>query len=174
MAPSNQKKGKSRQPTVDPEGDNSGEQSGENDEQLVPSTSQQPVTTLAPKSLVPSSLPGFSEQQVHSMMGLFQNMLRTALQEHLTPQHFAPQHLSPQPYQQPLPSIEQPQPSHTNDSSSHTNLHQLRAEEVGYFDPKYQPEQQSTVPPGPVVNAGKYVYYRDVYVFVDRLKDLAS
>ena len=47
---------------------------------------------------------------------------------------------------------------------------QLRAEEVNYFDPKYKKE---TVKNALVVNAEKHVFYRDVYVFVDRLKDLA-
>ena len=46
----------------------------------------------------------------------------------------------------------------------------MRAEEVGYFDPEHQQEQGN----GPVVNAGKHVFYRDVYIFVDRLKDLAA
>ena len=45
----------------------------------------------------------------------------------------------------------------------------MRAEEVGFFDPKHQQEQRI----GPVVNAGKHVFYRDIYIFVDRLKDLA-
>ena len=45
----------------------------------------------------------------------------------------------------------------------------MRAEEVGYFDPEHQQEQGN----GPVVNTGKHVFYRDVYIFVDRLKDLA-
>ena len=75
----------------------------------------------------------------------------------------------------PFPIIEAPQP-HQEQQPSYTPYEQphvpaLRAEEVGYFDPEYQQEQGSTN--GPVVNAGKYVYYRDVYVFVDRLKDLA-
>ena len=41
---------------------------------------------------------------------------------------------------------------------------------MSYFDPEYEKE---TVKNAPVVNAGKHVFYRDVYVFVDRLKDLA-
>lgn len=48
----------------------------------------------------------------------------------------------------------------------------IRAEEVGYFDPEYQ-QEQGTIS-GPVVNADKHMFYRDVYVFIDRLKDLAS
>ena len=41
---------------------------------------------------------------------------------------------------------------------------------MGYFDPKHQQEQGT----GPVINVGKHVFYRDVYIFVDRLKDLAA
>lgn len=50
----------------------------------------------------------------------------------------------------------------------------LKAEDVGFFDPGFQPEQEhGKTTPGPVVNAGKYAYYLDVFVFVDRLKELA-
>lgn len=49
----------------------------------------------------------------------------------------------------------------------------IRAEDIGYFDPDYQNEKEHGATKGPVVNAGKHVYYRDVYVFVDCLKDLA-
>ena len=55
-----------------------------------------------------------------------------------------------------------------------TRKPEIRAETVGYFDPDYQQEkEQGVTNQGPVVNAEKHVYYRDVYVFVDRLKDLA-
>lgn len=46
----------------------------------------------------------------------------------------------------------------------------LRAEEVGYFDPEYKQEQGSN---GPVVNVGKHVFYKDVFISTNRLKDLA-
>ena len=50
----------------------------------------------------------------------------------------------------------------------------LRAEDVGYFDPEFQAEQEhGKTTPGPVVNAGKHAYYLDVFVFVDRLNELA-
>ena len=45
----------------------------------------------------------------------------------------------------------------------------MRIKEVGFFDPKHQQEQGTD----PVVNIGKHVFYRDIYIFVDRLKDLA-
>ena len=48
---------------------------------------------------------------------------------------------------------------------------EIRVEEVRFFDPEYQQEQGFT---GPVINTGKHVFYRDVYVFVNRLKDLAA
>ena len=54
-----------------------------------------------------------------------------------------------------------------------TTKPEIRAEEVRFFDPEYREEQGATNS-GPVVNAGKHVFYRDVYVFVERLKDLAS
>ena len=50
----------------------------------------------------------------------------------------------------------------------------LRAEDVGFFDPEFQASEQEhgKTTPGPVVNAGKHVYYLDVFVFVDRLNEL--
>ena len=49
----------------------------------------------------------------------------------------------------------------------------LRAEDVGFFDPEFQAEQEhGKSTPGPVVNAGKHAYYLDVFVFVDRLNEL--
>ena len=47
----------------------------------------------------------------------------------------------------------------------------MRAEEGGYFDLDHQQQQGTN---GPVVKAGKHVFYRHVYIFVDRLKDLAA
>ena len=55
----------------------------------------------------------------------------------------------------------------------------LLAEQVGYFDPGYKKEQEmgtktASAAVEPVVSVGKYVYYKDVYVFVDRLKDMVA
>ena len=44
---------------------------------------------------------------------------------------------------------------------------------MGYFDPEYQQERGSSESNGPVVNAGKHVVYEDVYIFTNRLRDLA-
>ena len=79
----------------------------------------------------------------------------------LNPPHDPPQHSQyapPEPPEQFFPALPV------------TNASQLRAEEVGYFDPEYQQEHGSN---GPVVNAGKHVFYKDIYVFTNRLKDLA-
>ena len=48
----------------------------------------------------------------------------------------------------------------------------LKADEVGFFDPSYEDPNGSKTDPQAVVNAGRHVFYRDVYAFVDRLKDL--
>lgn len=45
----------------------------------------------------------------------------------------------------------------------------IKADDVGFFDPDHQ---DGTT--GPVANAGKHIIYRDIYVFVDRLKDVAN
>ena len=47
-----------------------------------------------------------------------------------------------------------------------------RAEDIGFFDPEHR-DVNGTANSGPITNAGKHVIYRDVYVFVDRLKDIA-
>ena len=41
----------------------------------------------------------------------------------------------------------------------------MKPEEVGFFDPEYEGTR-------PIVNAGKHVFYKDIYVFIDRLKDI--
>ncbi len=46
---------------------------------------------------------------------------------------------------------------------------QLKADDIGFFDPSYEDPTNS-----PVVNVGRHVFYRDVYAFIDRLKDLVS
>lgn len=48
----------------------------------------------------------------------------------------------------------------------------LRAEGIGYFDPEYQEEGKKN--DTPIINAGKHVFYKDVFVFTERLKDLAK
>ena len=42
---------------------------------------------------------------------------------------------------------------------------ELNPEEEGFFDQKYEGNS-------PVINAGKNVFYREVYPFVDRLQDM--
>ena len=50
---------------------------------------------------------------------------------------------------------------------------QLKADDVGFFDPSYEdPKESNSKNENPVINAGRHVFYRDVYAFVDRLKDL--
>lgn len=51
------------------------------------------------------------------------------------------------------------------------NASKLRAKEMKFFDSKYQSERTSIIIVA-IINASKYVFYRDIYVFVNRLKDL--
>ena len=44
-----------------------------------------------------------------------------------------------------------------------------KAEEVGFFDPSLEDPQDVTI-----VTVGRHSFYRDVYAFVDRLKDMAK
>ena len=43
----------------------------------------------------------------------------------------------------------------------------LKADDIGYFDPNCEGE-------GPVVSVGRHMFYKDIYAFVDRLKDVAA
>ena len=47
----------------------------------------------------------------------------------------------------------------------------LRSEHIGYFDPSFEEDKE---PGASVVNAGRHVFYRDVFVFTNRLRDLAA
>lgn len=148
------KSSKNRQATVEPESSD-GETGGE----LVSTTSQ--TATMSPDQR--SLIPGLPQSSLDGLMALFGGMLDQRMQRFeqrmeerfgLPPQNALPTTEAPEASYQP-PLYEQPRA--------------LRAEEVGYFDPEYQDAAT-----GPVVNAGKYIYYRDVFIFVDRLKDLAA
>ena len=41
----------------------------------------------------------------------------------------------------------------------------IKLKEVGFFDLEYKDIRS-------IVNAGKYIFYKDIYVFVDRLKNI--
>lgn len=45
-----------------------------------------------------------------------------------------------------------------------------KPDDIGYFDPEHDGLANVGAP---IVNAGRHVFYRDVYAFVDRLKDMA-
>ena len=88
------------------------------------------------------------------------------------------------------PISQQSHPTSTNESTQQPTSHQnavtsppvqpttyseqpeIEAEEVGYFDPLYQEEQGTTN--DSIANLGNYVIFKDVYLFVDHLKHLAS
>ena len=45
----------------------------------------------------------------------------------------------------------------------------LRAEDLGYFDPEFESEHNEFI-----VSSGRHVYYRDMFVWIDHLKDLCK
>ena len=53
------------------------------------------------------------------------------------------------------------------DSTVHTS--KLRVENLEYFDPDYKSERNEFI-----VSFDRYVYYRDMFVWIDHLKDLAK
>ena len=180
--------GKNRQATVEPEDSESGEQYdgvGETGGEIVPATGSAGHNINTPPAQV-TMIPGFSQEQVSGFMTMIAAVVDARLEQRLgnystNRQENSPfpsiQNLSLQPLQPPQnqpppnqPSEQDPRsqsfPEATGTKSSH-----LRAEEVGYFDPEYQQEHGSSN--GPVVNAGKHVFYKDVYIFTNRLQDLA-
>lgn len=58
-----------------------------------------------------------------------------------------------------------PNPPPHNGTPTSNVTKEWNAEEIGFFDPDYEGT-------GPVVNAGKHVFYKDIYVFIDRCKDM--
>ena len=166
--PASQRKSKQpdRQASVD---DNNSQSGGENhgeDGQLVSSSMGQPGNLSA---ALPS-VPGFSEQQVHDLI----NIVHSIMQQYFASsnQPLSNQPSSNQTTPAPIPSVETSPSSHPTPTTAERPQKALRAEQVEYFDPKYQQEQGDIS--GPVANAGKYVYYRDIYVFVNRLKTIAK
>lgn len=59
-----------------------------------------------------------------------------------------------------------PEGSGSNDNSGDRSSKEWTAEAIGFFDPGAEGNE-------PVSNVGKHVFYKDVYAFVDRLKDVA-
>ena len=48
------------------------------------------------------------------------------------------------------------------------------SQDIEYFDPTYENPDNPNDTASPIVNNGRHTFYRDVYVFIDRLKDLAA
>ena len=188
MAPGTRNQPNKHQASVEQENPSEETPASPPKDQLIPTGAAGSETTV-------SELPGFTAQQVDSLERLFTrkfNDFFIRLQNLYGPQQKESQD-SP-----PVPSIELPehprnrrerrqhlQPADSNESSDDEPLPtssfsssakpaSFRAEDVGFFDPGFQAEpEHGNTTPGPVVNAGKHVYYLDVFVFVDRLKELA-
>ena len=185
---------KQQQPSVEPENGSEDIPASPPKDQLIP---------ISDKAMV-SVLPGFTEEQVDSLERLFTrkfNDFFDRLQKMQLLQQTASQDSPPVPTieQQEPPrnrrerrdlqflrgrftspdaehqdSDEDLQAPPVTSFSSSAKPASFRAEDVGFFDPGFQPEpEHGNTTPGPVVNAGKHAYYLDVFVFVDRLKELA-
>ena len=110
----------------------------------------------------------FTPRQKESIMAMLRNVISVIVSQELNKQS-ANQNPPPDPPPDPPPP--------TNISFT-PPAKQLRAEDVGYFDPGYKHEEDTSPMKAkqqytPVVSVGKHVYYIEVYTFVDRLKDLA-
>ena len=71
-----------------------------------------------------------------------------------------------QPAEQPIPPTQ-----NANDLAVRLFGPKLKTEDVGFFDPE---EQEEDKPFTTIVHSGKHVFYKDVYVFVERLQDMAK
>ena len=155
-----QRKGKEsdRQTSVEDDNSQSSEENHREDGQLVSSSMGQSGNLSA---ALPSVL-DFSEQQVYGLI----NIVHSVMQQYFAPPNQTTSAL--------IPSVEILSSSHPAPITAERAQKILRAEQVRFFDPEYQQEQGNISGgnniTGLVANAGKYVYYRDVYVFVDRLK----
>ncbi len=117
------------------------------------------------------SIPGFTAEQTHglnTLMTLFASILDKVLDERLGPQQYTPIQQQPEPVPQP---IAQPAPPTPYEQPP-------KAGAVDYFVAtlEVQKEQGSIpipTPQGPVVSDEKHMVSRDIYVFIDRRKDLA-
>ena len=182
------KSSKQHQPSVEPGNDGEDMPDSPPNDQLISAASASNDPTM-------SSLPGFSDEQVNSLDRHLDQLLTRRFNDFFVRLQTLQQqgHSQDSPA---LPTIEPPeQPRNRRERRQHLQSAEdqsseeefqtpltssskspalLKAEDVGFFDPGFQPEQEhGKTTPGPVVNAGKHAYYLDVFVFVDRLKELA-
>lgn len=59
----------------------------------------------------------------------------------------------------------------TGTAAEHRPLVVKSPEDIGFFDPAYEDPSGKNAS---IVNAGRHVYYRDVFIFLDRLRDLSK
>ena len=104
---------------------------------------------------------GFSAVQMQQLQQLMANMRAEIISE------ISVKSSSSEPTEKPT---EKPPPDDLTKPESTPVAKTTKASDIGFFDP----EHQDGVSLGAVATAGKHVIYRDVYVFVDRLKDLAN
>ena len=71
--------------------------------------------------------------------------------------------------QQQQPVVQQPMPAQPVVPQQPEPRTKLRAEDLGYFDPYYESEHNEAI-----VSVGRHVYYRDMFVWIDHIKDLAK
>lgn len=112
----------------------------------------------------PSENASFTPAQKECLEAMMHRVIQSSL--HATPQSPGPQ--GPQgPQGPPGP------PGPAGDGNNHSNaLASWRPDELGFFDPDLQDD--AVVGKGDIVYLGNHPYYRNVFVFVDRIKDVAQ
>ena len=116
---------------------------------------------------------GFSNKQVNNLMIIMSAMMNAKLEAYFGRFDQTRQQLnsiSAIQYSNQQSTPQQPTTSPPVQLIITTTKPEIRVEEVEYFDLEHQQEQGNEL----VVNTGKHVFYRDVYIFMNRLKDLAA
>ena len=130
--------------TVDPS------ESRYSDPRLTGESSTRPTTSHSNPSTTPAMAShegtGFTPEQWKALRSLVAGIS--------TPQQ------PRQEYQGPPPTVPPQEPR------------EWRAEDIGYFDPDY--EDSNSNYSNAMVSTGKHTFYKDVYTFVDRLRDMAK
>ena len=119
-------------------------------------------------SSTPASLmPGFTNEQANSLSAMIHAVINTTMQEFAkTIPAIVNTVLDKRGSGAPTPKDDRSTTPLVLESKS-SSTYRLRAEEIGFFNPEYIHDS-----PEPIVDIGKHVMYRDVYIFMDRLEDV--
>lgn len=114
-----------------------------------------------------SSNQGFSRRQLAELSELIKATNADIIASTVRNQLKANRNLNPTPNPNPNPN---PNNSATQGSNNSQNG-PLKATDIGFFDPDFE---NKDTPASALINAGRHVFYKDIYAFIDRIKDMAA